>query len=300
MPQFDKEIVRDPLEDLQSVAIPNDAREGPIVDLVNKGVENGHRDVELIQAAARHSKRGGYHYADSKRGHWSQSSGCSTRGYLNYVHKLDPDLERLEPTPDSKRTFTHGDLIHAWIQGIFLYELGEEYVTIEEQIDDELEGEYGTAGHADIVIRGHEDFPDPFVIDIKSTTEFTYYSFSDSGHARSVPKESNIRQLMGYMHHIGAKFGAILYYSKRNDHIEEYWTEFDDDIFRVGKRNIINVLDHVNAGEVPEPDADSYMCDPEYCNYRREGICPGVEDAPDFDGEGDRLEEFEYDSPEWR
>lgn len=299
MAEFEKEIVKDPMDELESVSAPENGREGPIVDIVNKGIENNHSEVELIQEASKHSKQGGYHYRDSKRGHWSQSSGCSTKGYLNYVHRLHPDLEPLKSTTDTKRTFTHGDLIHAWIQGIFLFELGEQYVTIEERIDEQLEGEYGTAGHADIVIRGHDDFPDPFVIDIKSTTEFTYYSFPDNGHARSVPKESNLRQIMGYMYHIGADFGAILYYSKRNDNIEEYWTRFDDGVFKVGKRNIINVLDHVNAGRVPEPDAEPYMCDPKYCSYRREGICPGVKEAEKCENDGDRLEEFNFEDPEW-
>jgi hypothetical protein len=218
---------------------------------------------------------------------------------LNYVFKQDEDLEKPDVDENTKRVFTHGDLIHLWIQGIFVEELGEEFVTIEEQIDDELEGEFGTAGHVDIVIRDHPNFPDPFVVDIKTKSEFTYYNYGKSGHVRNIPSENNLRQLMGYMYHVGAEYGALIYYSKRNDFLEEYWTEFDDELFEEGKDNIIEVLEHVNEGIVPEPDAEPYKCNPDYCVYKREGLCPGVKESDHHDPSDDCLDDFEYEEPGW-
>lgn len=299
MVKLDKDIVEDPLDELDFVKAPNEEREGPLVDVVTEGLNSRTREHEFITEAAKHDKPGSYHYADTRRGHWSASSGCSTRTYLNYVHKQDDELDKPKTDDSSKVTFTHGDLIHLWIQGIFLEQLGEEFVTIEENIDEELEGEYGTAGHVDIVIRNHPNFPDPFVVDIKTKSEFSYYNYGKSGHARTVPSKDNLRQIAGYMHHVGAEFGALLYFSKRNDHIEEYWCSFNNDLFEEGKRNIINILDHVNAGKVPEPDSKPYMCNPEYCVYKREGLCPGVEDSDHHNPEHDRLDEFEYDKPPW-
>lgn len=295
----DKDIVQDPVEQIDFVKAPPEGRKGAISEVIVDGVNSKTREHEYVEEAAKHDKPGSYHYADAKRGHWSQSSGCTTRSYLNYVFKQDSDLEKPDHDDETKRVFTHGDLIHLWIQGIFLEELGEEFVTIEEQIDEELEGDYGTAGHVDIVIRNHPNFPDPFVIDIKTKTEFTYYSYSDNGHARSIPKKDNLRQLMGYMYHVGAKHGALLYYSKRNDLLEEYWANFNEEEFEKGKSNIVNVLDHVNSGKVPEPDAEPYMCDPEYCIYKREGICPGVTESDHHDPDDDQLEQFEYEQPDW-
>lgn len=299
MSKLDKEIVEDPIESLDFVKAPPEGREGPISDVVSDGLNSKVREHEFVEKAAEHDKPGSYHYSDTKRGHWSQSSGCTTKSYLDYVFKQDDSLEKPDHDDKTKRVFTHGDLVHLWIQGIFLEELGEEFVTIEEQIDEELQGDYGTSGHVDIVIRNHPNFPDPFVIDIKTKAEFTYYNYSKNGHSRSIPSESNLKQLMGYMHHIGAEVGALLYYSKRNDHIEEYWVKFDEEMFEKGKSQILNVLNHVNTGEVPDKDAEPYMCDPDYCVYRREGICPGVDEADDWEGDGDKLEEFEYENPEW-
>lgn len=299
MVQFDKDIEKDPLDELDFVKTPNDEREGPIFETVTEGIDSRTREHEFVSMAAEHDKPGSYHYADAKRGHWSQSSGCTTRGYLNYVFKQDDDLDKPEPDQSSKRVFTHGDLIHLWIQGIFLDQLGEEFVTIEEQIDEQLEGEYGTAGHVDIVIRDHPKFPDPFVIDVKTKSEFKYYSYDDGGHVRTVPSDKHLTQLMGYMHHVGADLGALLYYSKRNDHLEEYWCSMDDETFETGKQNIINVLDHVNQGKVPEPDAEPYMCNPEYCVYKREGICPGVAESDHYDPSDDQLDQMGYEDPDW-
>lgn len=294
-----KDIVEDPLDELDFVKAPNKDREGPLVEVVNGGLNSKIREHEFIKEAAKHDKPGSYHYADTKRGHWSQSSGCSTKGYLNYVFKQDDSLEKPETDEQSKRVFTHGDLIHLWIQGIFLEEIGEEFVTIEEQIDEELQDEYGTAGHVDIVIRNHPNFPDPFVIDIKTKSEFTYYNYGKGGHARNIPSTDNLRQLMGYMHHVGAEYGALLYFSKRNDFTEEYWASFNDEMFEEGKENIINVLEKVNQGEVPQPDAEPYQCNPEYCVYRREGICPGVPESDHYDPEDHELDKYFYDDIEW-
>jgi hypothetical protein len=41
------------------------------------------------------------------------------------------------------------------------------------------------------------------------------------------------------------------------------------------------------------------MCNPEYCVYKREGICPGVKGSDHHDPADDMLEEFEYEEPEW-
>lgn len=296
---FDDDIVEDNLDNFDFVKAPNEKREGPIIEVINEAMD-GYADVdEYVALASEHDKPGSYHYASTKRGHWSQSSGCTTKGYLNYVHKQDNDLDKPQPDMDSKRTFTHGDLVHWWIQGLFLDELGEEFVTVEEEIDDQLEGEYGTAGHVDIVIRNHPNFPDPFVIDIKTKAEFTYYNYGKGGKVRNIPSEKNLRQMMGYMYHVGAEHGALLYYSKRNDHIEEYWANFNEEMFEEGKQNIVDVLDHVNQGIVPKPDAEPYMCNPDYCVYKREGICPGMKESDHYDPDDDKLLEYEYEDPEW-
>lgn len=296
---FDKEIVDDPLDEIDFVKAPNEEREGPLVEVINEAMSEHPNVDEYVALASEHDKPGSYHYADTKRGHWSQSSGCTTQAYLNYVHKQDSSLEKPDTDVDSKMTFTHGDLVHWWLQGLFLDSLGEEFVTIEEQIDEELEGEYGTAGHVDIVIRNHPSFPDPFVIDIKTKSEFTYYNYGKGGKVRTIPSKKNLKQMMGYMHHIGADHGALLYYSKRNDLVEEYWSDFDEQTFEEGKSKILNVLNHVNTGEVPEPDAESYLCNPDYCVYKREGICPGVKESDHHDPSDDRLDEFERENPEW-
>jgi len=299
MTVFDDDIVKDQLELFDFVKAPNKEREGRLVDVVNNGADSRTREHEFVETAAKHDKPGSYHYADTKRGHWSQASGCSTQSYLNYVHRNKDNLDSPDHDDETKRTFTHGDLIHLWIQGIFFQELGDAHVTIEEQLDGQLDGEYGVAGHVDIVIRDHPDYPNPAVIDIKSTSEFTYYSYAEGGKVRSIPKSGHLMQLMGYMHHIGAEYGALLYYSKRNDHLEEYWVKFNEDLFDEGKKNIINVLEHVNMGIVPELDAEPYLCDPEYCVYKREGLCPGVKESKHFDPDHNRLDKFDIEDPEW-
>ena len=280
---FDKDIVEDPAQDIDRVSIPNAEREGPIVELMN---------AKLLE-----DKGGSYHQKDPRAGHWSAANGCKRRSYLNYVHKLDDDLEEIKNDASSYWTFTHGDLIHEFIQDMFVEALGEEHVTVEEWIGEDITDEYTIAGHADLVIRGHEKFPDPFVIDIKTKSEFTYYNYGKGGHVRSIPSESNMMQLNGYMHHVGAKFGALLYYSKRNDHIEEYWIEQDDELFEEGIGNIVELLDHVQQGEPAPKDAKEYLCCNDYCKYYRKGMCDGVEgvDPPENYEEQD----FSYEEGRW-
>jgi len=187
---FDKDIVEDPAQDLDGVSIPNAEREGPIVELLN---------AKLME-----DKGGSYHQQDPRAGHWSAANGCKRKSYLNYVHKLDDSLEEIKNDASSYWTFSHGDLIHEFIQDMFVEALGKEHVTVEEWIDAEINDEYKIAGHADLVIRGHEKFPDPFVIDIKTKSEFTYYNYGKGGHVRSTPSEDNLMQLNGYMNHVGA------------------------------------------------------------------------------------------------
>lgn len=306
MVEFDKDIVEDPVEDIDGIKAPNESREGPVVGLLNS----------LMQK----QKGGSYHNTDPTRGHLSSSDGCQRRNYLNYVHKLDDDLEVPANDDNTNWTFSHGDAVHELIQDMLVEELGKKHVSIEETISVDLNGEYYIYGHADIVIRGLDDshqvndalpdgvdllpdgfkgFPDPFVIDIKTKSEFTYYNYGKSGHARTVPKQNNMMQLNGYMGAIGASFGALLYYSKRNDHIEEYWMDFDSSLFEEAKDNITIVLDAVNTGEpAPRTPDGEYMCE-KFCKWYKQGKCPGMEGVDphdNWDGEDDA---FVYDHPDW-
>jgi len=282
---FDKDIVEDPVDSLENVHIPNDAREGPIVKLFNEALLD--------------FKGESYHQKDPRAGHWSSATGCKRRSYLNYVHKLDDDLEPLENGMNSEWTFTHGDLIHEFLQARITDKLGEEHVTIEERIDDPIDDEFKIVGHADIVIRGHPDFPDPFVIDIKTKSEFKYYNYGKGGHVRTTPSEDNIMQLNGYMTHLGADYGALLYYSKRNDHLEEYWVEQDRNLFEEGISEIVELLEHVHEGTPAPRDAKPYLCCDDYCPYFREGLCQGADEADTPDNLKVDDDEFSYEEGQW-
>lgn len=302
----DKDIVEDPLDELQGVHTPNDEREGPV--------------VQMLHALMRKRSGGSYHNTDANRGHLSSSDGCKRRSYLNYIHKLDDELEVPPNDMNSEWTFKHGDAVHELIQELLIEELGHEHVSIEETVSYDLGDDYYIYGHADIVIRDLDDpqpvrdalpgdidllpddfkgFPDPFVIDIKTKSEFTYYNYGKGGHARTVPKEGNLMQLNGYMGILDATFGCLLYYSKRNDHLEEYWVEFDEDLFMQAQRNIGVVLDAVNTGEPAPRDADgAYMCE-KFCKWYKQGKCPGIDEAetPDnYDGDDSTIC---YDDPDW-
>lgn len=303
---FDKDIVEDPVEDLDSVHIPNEKREGPAVGIMNS----------LIQ----HEAGGSYHNADAKRGHPSSADGCKRKNYLNYIHKLDGGLEVPENDPNSNRTFTHGDLVHEWIQGMLEDALGSSHIENEKPVSLDIGDDFYIYGHADIVITGLDDptliksllpgsmeylpdsfngFPDPFIIDIKTKSEFTYYDYSNNGHVRSIPAEKNIKQLNTYMGILDAQFGCLLYYSKRNDHIEEYWVEFDEELFQEAIEDIEVVLNAVNTGTpAPKSPDGEYMCE-KFCKWHKEGKCPGVEGVePHENWDGDE-EEFDYEDPEW-
>jgi hypothetical protein len=302
----DKDIVEDPLDELDSVHAPNAEREGPVVQTLN--------------ALMRKRSGGSYHNTDPNRGHLSSSDGCKRRNYLNYIHKLDDDLEVPPNDMNSEWTFKHGDAVHELIQELLVEELGHEHVTIEETVSYDLGGDYYIYGHADVVIRGLDSaepieealpgdvdllpddfkgFPDPFVIDIKTKSEFTYYNYGKGGHARTVPKDGNLMQLNGYMGILEAQLGCLLYFSKRNDHLEEYWIEFDEDLFQQAKQNIGAVLDAVNTGQPAPRDASgAYMCE-KFCKWHDQGKCPGIDEAetPDsYDGDDSPIC---YDSPDW-
>jgi len=303
---FDKEIVSDPLDDLDKVHAPNKAREGPVHTLLSRLM---HED-----------QGGSYHNTDPTRGHLSSSNGCQRRSYLNYVHKLDDDLE--VPRNDNKTnwTFSHGNVIHELIQDMLVDHLGAEHVTKEETVTFDINDEYYIYGHADLVIRGLDSveqlndalpaginfdggemkgFPDPFIIDIKTKSEFKYYDYNNNGHARTVPKESNIMQLNGYMGILGEKIGCLLYFSKRNDHIEEYWVEYDDELFEKAKDNITTVLNSVNTGTpAPRNPDGEYRCQ-KFCKWYKQGKCPGMEGVdPHENWDGDE-DAFVYDHPDW-
>lgn len=303
---FDKDIVEDPLDDMSGIHKPNREREGPVVKTLN--------------GLMRKEKGGSYHNQDPKTGHLSTSDGCKRKSYLNYVHKLDDDLDVPANDDNTNWTFSHGDAVHEMIQDMLLNEIGREYVTIEETVEYDLNPEYQIYGHADIVVRGLDSaepvedvlggykdilpetfsgFPSPFVIDIKTKSEFKYYNYGKSGHARTVPSEKNVMQLNGYMGILGAKYGCLLYYSKRNDHLEEYWVEYDDELFQEAHRNIGTVLDSVNSGEPAPRDPDGeYMCE-KFCKWYKNGDCPGMEGVdPHENWEGDD-DAHVYDHPEW-
>lgn len=304
----DKDIKKDPLDELDGIQAPNEAREGPVVDLLN--------------ALMRKDKGNSYHHQDPNRGHLSSSAGCERKNYLKYVHKLSDVLE-VPPNDDNTNwTFSHGDAVHELIQGMLVEELGKKHVSIEETIEYQLEGDFYIYGHADVVIRGIDSadeinevfpegyrpipndfngFPDPFVIDIKTKSEFTYYSYPDSGHARTVPKEDNMMQLNGYMGALDADYGCLLYFSKRNDHLEEYWMEFNQKLFEEACDNITGVLQAVKSGNPSNAarNAESYMCE-KFCKYYENGMCPGtdgVEPHENWDGEP---EEVEFEGEDWQ
>lgn len=303
---FDKDIVKDPVDELDSVYIPNEEREGPLFEVLNRLLAE--------------DKGKSYHNTNPKQGHLSSADGCSRRNYLKYIHKLDDDLEVPDNDRNTNWTFTHGDLIHEFIQNMLVESLGSEHVTTEESVSFDIGDEFFIYGHADIVIRGLDDvdkindlipsserykdhdvkgFPDPFVVDIKTKSEFTYYSYGDDGHVRSIPKESNIKQLNGYMGILGAEYGCLLYYSKRNDNLEEYWIRFDEELFEETQDQIKTVLNAVNTGTPAPRDPDGeYMCK-KFCKWYKEGKCPGVDGIDPHDNWDEDSQDFEYDNPEW-
>lgn len=306
MVKFDKDIVEDPVDSIAGIQAPNDSREGPVVGLLNSM-------MQLKQG-------GSYHQQDPNTGHLSTSSGCQRRNYLKYVHKLDDSLEVPANDNNTNWTFSHGDAVHEMMQDMLLEQLGRKHVSIEETIEIKLGGEYRIYGHADIVIRGLSDpsevtgilpgdvnllpdgfngFPDPFVIDIKTKSEFTYYNYNKKGHSRTIPKENNMMQLNGYMGALDASFGCLLYYSKRNDHMEEYWMNFDQDLFDEAKDNITLVLDAVNTGEpAPRNPGGDYMCK-KFCKWYKQGKCPGMEGVKPHENWDGQSDDFVYDHPEW-
>lgn len=306
MVRFDKDIVDDPVKDISGVQKPNEEREGPVVGFLNSVMQS--------------ESGGSYHNTDPKRGHPSSADGCKRRNYLKYVHKLDDSLDVPENDANTNWTFKHGDLVHELIQDMFESTLGQNHIENEKSMSLDIGNEYYIYGHADIVITGLNDstivesllpgasehlpdgfqgFPDPFIVDIKTTSEFTYYDYQNNGHVRKVPKESNIKQLNTYMGIEGAKFGCLLYYSKRNDHLEEYWVTFDEELFEEAKQDIHTVLDSVNTGTpAPKTPDGTYMCE-KFCKWYKQGKCPGVEEVDDPENWNGDETEFEYSSPEW-
>jgi len=303
----DKDIVKDPVDEIGGIEKPNEEREGPVVGLLN--------------SLMRKKKGTSYHHQDPNRGHLSSSAGCERKNYLKYVHKLDDNLEVPDNDDNTNWTFSHGDAVHEMIQNMLVEELGKKHISIEETIEYQLEGDFYIYGHADIVIRGIDSaeevnqalpdgidllpdsfkgFPDPFVIDIKTKSEFTYYSYPDSGHARTVPKQDNMMQLNGYMGAIEADYGCLLYYSKRNDHIEEYWMQFNQELFDEAKANITNVLNAVKTGDVESSkrNAESYMCE-KFCKYYENGMCPGTDGVEPHDNWDGDNSEVDYNEPDW-
>lgn len=303
---FDKYIVEDPVDGMGSVHKPNEEREGPAVGLLN---------------SLHQSKQGSsYHNQDPNRGHPSGSDGCKRKSYLKYIHKLDDDKEVPPNEPNTNWTFTHGDLIHEYIQEMLIESLGQAHVENEKTVTSDINDDYYVYGHADIALTGLSDadyvrsllpdgfdflpetfsgFPDPFIIDIKTKSEFTYYDYANSGHARTTPAEKNVKQLNLYMGILGAKYGCLLYYSKRNDHLEEYWVEFSQELFDEAIQDITTVLDAVNTGTPPERDPDgSYMCE-KFCEWYEQGKCPGMDGVEPHENWNGQATEVEYENPEW-
>jgi len=306
MVNFDKDIVEDPVEDLDFVHTPNERREGPTVGLFNS----------LLQ-----SKKGGsYHHTDPKRGHPSGSDGCKRKNYLKYIHKLDDGLEVPPNDPSTNWTFTHGDLIHEYIQDMLVSALGEAHVENEKTVSYDIDDDYYVYGHADIVLTGLDDadyvrellpegfdllpesfsgFPDPFIIDIKTKGEFTYYDYGKGGHARTTPADKNIKQLNLYMGILGAKYGCLVYYSKKKDHLEEYWVEFNQDLFDEALEDLAYVLTSVNEGSLPERNPDGeYMCE-KFCDWYKQGKCPGMDGVDPHENWSEEKSDMTYDEPEW-
>jgi len=305
MTKFDKDIVGDPVEELDMVSIPNDEREGPLVGLLNSLMAQ--------------EKGGSYHNQDPERAHPSSAGSCERKTYLKYVHKLDDDLEVPDNDENTNWTFSHGDVIHELIQDLIVKKLGEKHVSVEESVSYDITDEYYVYGHADLVIRGLEDpselrdvfssdvnlvpedfkgFPSPFIVDIKTKSEFTYYNRGKGGHVRSIPKEDNLEQLNTYMGIVGADIGCLLYYSKRNDHLEEYWVEFDEEMFQNTIEFHETLLDSVNTGTPPAKNPDgSYMCE-KFCKWYKNGSCPGVDDVEPHEN-WDADNDHEYDEPPW-
>lgn len=270
------ELVEDPIKDeLDFVKTPSEDRKGPVADDLDDQIlsDNGES----------------YHQQDPTVGHMSASAGCSRKNYLNYIHKLRDNLEPIDNTAQSLWVFEHGDLIHEKMQDMFVRRYGKEHVTVEETIEIEITENYSIYGHADLVIRDLDRYPDPFVIDIKTKKDFTYYNRGKGGHALTIPARKNVMQLNGYLKAIGANYGGLLYYSKKEDEMQEYWFSFQKDLWEEAKNNIINVLDSVNNSEAPDKDASSYMCCDDYCKYYREGLCSGVDSDNSKVNEGDEL-----------
>lgn len=258
------QLVEDPINDkLEFVKAPGDDRKGPIVDDLNKQIQDD--DGES------------YHQQDPSVGHMSASGGCSRKNYLNYIHKLRDGLEPIPEQPETLWVFKHGDLLHEQIQDMFTRKYGTNHVSVEESIEIELTNEYSIYGHADLIIRGLDKYPDPFVIDIKTKKDFTYYNRGKGGHALTVPSRKNVMQLNGYLKASDANHGALLYYSKKEDKMQEYWFSFQQHLWNEARDNILHVLRSVNEGEHPKKDASSYLCCDDYCKYYREGLCAGVE-----------------------
>lgn len=302
----DKEITKDPVDDIDNVHKPNESREGPTVGLIN----TLHQD----------KKGGSYHNQDPKRGHPSGSDGCKRKNYLKYIHKLDDSLEVPANDPNSNWTFTHGDLIHEFIQDMLVQALGEGHVENEKPVSYDINDEYYVYGHADIVLTGLDDaervrsllpdgidlmpegfsgFPDPFVIDIKTKSEFTYYDYNSGGHARTTPAEKNVKQLNLYMGIIGAEYGCLLYYSKRNDHLEEYWLEFNQELFDEAINDLTITLDAVNTGTPPARDPDGeYMCK-KFCSWYEQGKCPGMDGIEPHENWSEEKSDITYTNPDW-
>lgn len=259
------DLVEDPIkEHLDFITAPNGDRTGPIVADLNEQISSDN-DSD-------------YHHQDPNVGHMSASAGCSRKNYLSYVHKLRDDLEPIDTDTSTLWVFSHGDLIHEQIQSMFERRYGSEHVSIEESIEIEITDEYSIYGHADLVIRGLEQYPDPFVVDIKTKKDFTYYNRGKGGHALTIPSRKNAMQLNGYLKAIGADHGALLYYSKKEDTMQEYWFSYQESLWEEAKSNIEGVLDAVNGEREAEKDADSYLCCDDYCKYYRNGLCSGVED----------------------
>lgn len=257
-------LVEDPINDkLDFVKTPSKERTGPIIDDLNEKIVS--------------SQGSSYHNQDPTVGHMSASGGCSRKNYLNYIHKLRDGLDPIPHDAGTMWTFSHGDLIHEQIQDMYLDMYGSDHVTCEESIEIQITDEYSIYGHADIVIKGVDKYPDPFVVDIKTKSDFTYYNRGKGGHALTVPSEKNVMQLNGYIKAIGGTHAALLYYSKKKDTMQEYWFSYQPDLWETAKERIIHVLDAVNKDTHPEKNADSYLCCDDYCKYYRNGLCSGVD-----------------------
>ncbi len=152
------------------------------------------------------------------------------------------------------RKMHHGDVVHSKLKNI-LYSLGIVKATEIEIPPQEL-----ISGRADAIIgmNGKE-----YVVELKSISSFGFEQLDN-------PKDSDMKQLMLYMHYFSIPRGVLVYENKNTQELKEFEVDYDEMLARKILDSFARLKQDIDSGRVPgKPrELEQWQCD--YCPYIEE------------------------------